>query len=255
VNLDGYDCVLRAYEYLHVHDDPTHLRARNCLEGTVERFPDYAEGWAWLAYLYLEEYHHRRNERPDSYDSMDRALEAARRAVALDPTSQVSHGVLAMAHQLEGNLERRRAAAYEAIDLNPNNALWLALLGSWLSVGGDFEHGVPMTKRALALSPNPLPWLRVSIFLEHYQEGRYEEALAEALVIDMADYRTALFRAATYGQLGQLEKAQRMLSEMREEWAGPVGGIREDLILRNGFAPDLAEQLFAGLAKAGVEDQ
>ena len=253
-SLDSYDCVLRTYEYLHVHYPPQHLRARDCLERVVELDSDYAEGWAWLAYLYAEEYHHRRNERPEAHDSRDRALEAAERAVRLDPENQVSQGALAMTYLLRGNRERGRVAAYRAIELNPNNATWLGLLGSWLSRQGDFERGVPMARKALALNPNPQPWLRIPMFLEHYHNGRYEAALAEARMIDTADYRSPLFIAAAYGQLGREDEAARALFELRARLPAPAGDFRQELIERNVHAPELAGHLMQGLRMAGLEE-
>jgi non-specific serine/threonine protein kinase len=254
-NLDSYDCVLRTYEYLHAHDSSNHLEARDCLERAVEIDPDYAEGWAWLAYLYADEYHHRRNERPESYDSRDRALEAAERAVSLDPANQVSHGALAMTYLLRGDHERGRVAADRAIELNPNNAVWLGLLGAWLSAQGDFERGVPMAQKALVLNPYPPPWVRMPMYLEHYHNGRYESALAEAQMIETEDYRTPMFLAAAYGQLGRPDEAGRAVTELRAEWPGPTNGIRQDLIQRNGFTPELVDRLLEGLRKAGMEDK
>lgn len=250
-SLDTYDCVLRTYEYVHIHDESTHFEARHCLEQAVELDPDYAEGWAWLAYLYGEEYHHRRNELPDSYDSRDRALEAAENAVRLDPENQVSQGALGMTCLLLGDFERGRVASYRAIELNPNNALWLGLLGSWLAVRGDFEGGVPMAKKAILLNPNPPPWIHMPMYLESYHNHHYEDALAEAQIIETADYRSPLFLAAAYGQLGRLEEAQRALSEMQTQWSGPVDGIRQDMMERNGFTPEMVEHLMEGLRKAG----
>ena len=246
--------MLRTYEYLHAHDSSNHLEARDCLERAVEIDPDYAEGWAWLAYLYADEYHHRRNERPESYDSRDRALEAAERAVSLDPANQVSHGALAMTYLLRGDHERGRVAADRAIELNPNNAVWLGLLGAWLSAQGDFERGVPMAQKALVLNPYPPPWVRMPMYLEHYHNGRYESALAEAHMIETEDYRTPVFLAAAYGQLGRPEEAGRAVTEIRAEWSGATDGIRQDLIQRNGFAPELVDRLLEGLRKAGMED-
>lgn len=253
-HLDSYDCVLRAYEYLHAHDLSHHLKARDCLEGVVELDPDYADGWAWLAYLYAEEYHHRRNEHPDAYDSRDRALEVADRAIILDPTNQVSHGTLAIASILRGDHERGRIAAYKAIELNPNNALWLGLLGTWLSCIGDFEHGSPMVKRALALNPNPPPWLHMSIFLEYYHKGQYEAALTEAKKIETGDFRTPVFLAAVNGQLGNIREAKQALSELHMLSQGSFEDIKRELIQRNGFAPELAAHIVDGVRKAGSED-
>ena len=253
-HLDSYDCVLRAYEYLHAHDPPHHLEARECLEGVVELEPDYADGWAWLAYLYAEEYHHRRNEDPESYVSRDRALEVAERAVNLDPANQVALGALAMASMIQGDRGRGRTAAYRAIELNPNNALWLGLLGTWLSWSGDFEGGVPMVRKALVLDSNPPPWLHMSIFLEHYHKGQYEDALAEAQMIQTGDFRTPAFLAAVHGKLGHVPEAKQALSELRVLFQGSLDDMSQELIQRNGFAPELAGQIVDGLRKAGSED-
>jgi len=253
-HLNSYDCVLRAYEYLHVHDAPHHLKARDCLEGVVELDPDYADGWAWLAYLYADEYHHRRNELPDSYNSRDRALEVAERAVNLDPANQVSHGALAIASILQGDHERGRIAAYKAIELNPNNAVWLGLLSNWLSCLGDFEHSLPMAKKALALNPNPPPWLHMAVFLEYYHNGQYEAALTEAQMIETGDFRTPAFLAAVNGQLGRVLEAKQALSELRvlSQWS--FSDINQELVQRNGFAPELADHIVEGLRKAGSAD-
>jgi TolB-like protein/Tfp pilus assembly protein PilF len=252
--LSSYNCVLRTFEYLHAHDPSHHLKARDCLEGVVELDPDYADGWAWLAYLYADEYHHRRNEHPDAYDSRDRALEVAERAISLDPANQVSYGALAIASILRGDHERGKIAAYKAIELNPNNALWLELLGTWLSCIGDFEHGLPMVKKALVLDPNPPPWLHMSIFLEYYHNGQYEAALAEAQMIETGDFRAPTFLAAVNGQLGHVFEAERAFSELRLHSQGSFDDINQELIQRNGFAPELAGQIVEGLRKAGVED-
>jgi TolB-like protein len=253
-HLDTYICVLRTYEYLHVHDSLHHLKARDCLVGVVELDPDYAEGWAWLAYLYADEYHHRRNENPDSYDARNRALEAAMRAVNLDPANQVSHGSLALAFILQGDHERGRIAAYKAIELNPNNALWLGLLSNWLGCTGDFEHSRPMVAKAMILSPNPPPWLPLAIFLEYYHNGQYEAALAEAQIIETGDFRTPTFLAAVNGQLSRIPEAKRALSELRLLYPGSFDDINQELIQRNGFAPDLAGHIVEGLRKAESED-
>jgi TolB-like protein len=253
-HLDSYNCVLRTFEYLHVHDSLHHLKARDCLEDVVELDPDYADGWAWLAYLYVDGYHHRRNEHPDAYDSRERALEAAERAVNLDPASQVSHGALAIASILQGDHERGRIAAYKAIKLNPNNALWLGLLSNWLGCTGDFEHSLPMAKKAIALSPNPPPWVHLAIFLDYYHKGQYEVALAEAQIIETGDFRTPAILAAVNGQLGRVLEARQALSKLRTLFQGSLDDLNQELIQRNGFAPELADHIVEGLRKAGVED-
>jgi adenylate cyclase len=88
-NLDVYECVLYARD---AWGSDKHLRARDCLERAVILDPNHAEAWAWLAWIYLYEYRYHFNPRPNP---LDRALEAARQAVNLDPISEIAHVSLA----------------------------------------------------------------------------------------------------------------------------------------------------------------
>jgi adenylate cyclase len=114
-SMEGYDCVLRVYEYLHVHTPENHLAARECLETVLEADPEFADGNAWLGYLYGEEYHHRWNEEPENYDSLDRAKESADTAMRLDPTSHVVHGAMALTLYFRGDYERARMESLKTL--------------------------------------------------------------------------------------------------------------------------------------------
>jgi len=252
-NLDSYDCVLRAYDYLYDHTPPIHLAARDCLERAIEIDPEYPDAWAWLAYIYAEEHHHRLNPRVESYDALDRALETAEHAVRLDSANQVSHGGLALVYSLRGEFERFSVEADRTIALNPNSALWLGLMGTVLCQFGDFERGLPMVRKVIALNPSPPGYLYIALFLDHYQSGRYEAALAEAQKIDAGDYRTQLFRAAAYGQLGRVAEARRAFAEADENEPGLPDDIRRDLIERQAFSAELTDHILEGLREAGLE--
>jgi non-specific serine/threonine protein kinase len=253
-SLDSYDCVLRAYEYLQVHTEENHLAARDCLEGVIEADPDYVDGLAWLSYLYAEEYHHRRNERTDEYDALDRALELAEKAVALDTANQVAHGALSLVLFFRGEYERARIEGHRTIDLSPNNALWLLLIGTYLLQQEDFEHGVPMVRKAIALTPHPPSWVTMPLFYDDYHHGRYEIALAEAREVDSnGDFRVPLFVAAACGQLGRPADAGPALDELRALWSRPIGELRLEMIERHALTPALTDHLMEGLAKAGLE--
>ena len=193
------------------------------------------------------------NERPEEYDSLDRALQVAERATRLDAANHAAHGALALTHFLRREPERGKIEAYRTIDLNPNNALWLALLGNYLSRQGDFEHSMPMVRKVVALNPHPPPWIRNAIFLDHYVHGRYEAALTEANRMELGDFRNPLFLAAAYGQLDRPDDARRALEELRALWLRPAGDIRRELIERHAFSAALTDHLMEGLAKAGLE--
>ena len=124
-DLRSYDCVLRAYDYLQNHSDENHALARECLEKVVEAEPDYADGLAWLGYIYADEYHHRRNERLNEYDALDRALELGLKAVRLDDASHVTHGNLGLTYYFRGDYERGDFESRRAMELAMEKELQL----------------------------------------------------------------------------------------------------------------------------------
>jgi serine/threonine protein kinase/tetratricopeptide (TPR) repeat protein len=252
-SLDSYDCVLRVYEYLQAHTDENHLATRSCLEEVVKTEPDYVTGRAWLAYLYAEEYHHRRNERTDEYVALDRALELASEAVRLDDADHVTHGALALTLFFRGEYERAKIEATRTVELAPNNALWLALIGTYLAQQEDFDTGVRMVRKAIALTPHPPSWITLAVFFEHYHFGRYEQALAEAKRFDLGgDFRQPLFVAACLGQLRRVEEARREIDALQAYWDRPPGELRRELIERHAHSPGLTDHLLEGLVKAGM---
>ncbi len=250
-SLASYDCVLRAYDYLQVHIGEKHLAARECLEDVVAADPDYADGKAWLGYLYAEEYHHRWNERPGEYVALDRALGLAQDAVQLDSASVAAHGALALTLFFRQDYERAKLETYRTIELNPNNALWLILLGTYLTQLEEFERGIAMVEKGIALNPHPPGWIRMAFFYEDYRNGRYRDALAEAVTIELpGDFREPLFVAASQGQLGLIEEAEPMVRELQARWPRSFGEMRRELVEHHAFSPALADQLLEGVEKA-----
>jgi tetratricopeptide (TPR) repeat protein len=209
---------------------------------------------AWLAYLYAEEYHHRWNERTDEYVALDRARDLAQRAVRLDNANHVAHFALSLVHTFSGEHELAKVEGRRTLELSPNNAMWLSVFAAYLTAQADFETGLPMVRKAITLSPHPQSWITMPFFYDHYYHGRYEEALAAALGMDLSgDFRGPLFVAAAYGQLGRPDDAVHALEEIRALWSRPVGELRRELIERHGYTLALTDHLMEGLAKAGLE--
>ncbi len=253
-SLDAYDCILRVYDYLQDHSPEKHLAARDCLELVVDEDTDYVDALAWLAYLYGEEYHHRWNARPEEYEALDRAQQIGEKAVQLDTVSQVAHGCMALTLFMRGDYDRATIEAQRAVDLNPRNAVWQGLMGLYLCQLGDSERGLPMVREAIQLSPHPPAWFHMAFFYDHFLNGLYNEALAEARLLDRAgDFRIPLFLAASYGQLGRIDEAAPALAEFRTLWSMPIQDLRTELIQRHAIAPELTDLLLEGLAKAGLE--
>jgi Tfp pilus assembly protein PilF len=76
---------LRFFLYQQGISAEDHLSARIALERAVELQPRYADAWAALALVCIDEDRHAFNPQPNS---LDRALHAAARAAGLDPANR-----------------------------------------------------------------------------------------------------------------------------------------------------------------------
>lgn len=152
-SLAAYDCVLRYYDYQRSFDPQRHATVRDCLERAVELEPEYAGAWAVLANVYAQEYRQRFNPRPQLYDPLARSLDAARRAVEIEPRNPTAQLMLANALFDRRDLVGFKAAGERAIALNPNDPDILAHFGTRLTYMGEWVHGVPLVTKAIALNP------------------------------------------------------------------------------------------------------
>ena len=118
-----------------------HLRTREALERAMHTEPDNAIVRACLSSIYLDEYRFEFNRRDGP---LERALDAAQRAVELDATCALAWTSLAVTQFFRGDQPAFRIAFEKAEKLNPRDASSLALLGIQISHSGDWEEGLEL---------------------------------------------------------------------------------------------------------------
>ncbi len=248
----AYDCVLRYYHYQTVFDPREHAKVRACLEHAVELDPDYSDAWAVLANIYAQEHRFGFNPRPELYNSYERSLTAAYRAVEIDPRNPTGQLMLANALFDRHNLLAFRKAGEQAISLNPNDPEPLAHYGTRLVYMGDWQRGLALVRKAIALNPDHPQWYLDAIIYYDYQTGDYQRAWTEAQNQGgSGDVWWLLFRVMILGQLGRSAEAQPMIEaalKLKPE-------VRERLfdMARIWNVPDPhIEHIADGLRKAGL---
>jgi adenylate cyclase len=259
-NLDAYRCVLLSYAYDLENTALTHLAARTCLERAVELDPDYADAWAALAMLYVDEHNMGWNPNPGLYDPLERALSAAQRAVKLAPNNPTAHSRLAFVHFARGDLDKFRVHGERAVALNPNDGDILAYTGAHMIFSGDIDRGLPLVDKAIELNPGYHPgWWDSAKAVGHYVRGEYEQALEAHRYVNMPDFFYAhIWPIAINGMLGRKDAARASLRELervyprftiatfRKEYAHfhPPEAMMEHIIegLRRGGMPEGAER-------------
>jgi len=247
--LTPHEAWLRAFSYFGRMTPVEHATVRRILEKAVRDAPDQADCWALLSTMYAIEFADEFNPLPNS---LDRALAAAQRAVALAPAHALTHYSLAWAHFFRKEKSAFYAAAERAMALNPMDGSGMGILGIFMQSAGEPDRGMRMVERAMELNPNYPSVLRFAAFTETYFKGKYEEALDAAVRLNMPGfYFTHSSLAAVLGQLGQREAAQKAVKDL--------------LALRPDFAKEMRreyakwntaeeiELVVEGLRKAGLE--
>jgi len=251
-SMDAYDCVLNYYHYDASGLAEDHAETRDCLEQTVEVDPGYGEAWALLSTIYADEHRFGFNPRPDMYVASDKALEAAKRAVAVNRNSATARIMLADAYFNVHDLENFRREGERALRLNPNNPYLVSNYGLRLALMGEWERGLSLMRKAIAMNPDHTGWYRIPFVLYHYERKEYAQALSQVRRIDMPDfYWSHMTAAMTLGQLGPEREARASLDRLLA--LKPNFGQQVFATLRIWNIPQpLIDHVEEGLRKAGL---
>ena len=248
IELDAYDCLLRARRYTWVLSAEMHAEARELLEKAVELDPLSADAHALLANVYLGEHRFEMNPRPNP---IGRALVHALAATQLDPQNAYARCWLAIAHFFRGENDKFETESQLALSLNPNDPETLADVGHYLAFMGEFERGTELSRRAQQLNPLHPSWYYFSFARLHYHQKAYEKVISDVQKIGLPHfYWTHLLDGASKGQLGRLD-ASESLARIFE--IKPNFSARIELQKWNAAPHDL-NHIMEGLRKAGLRE-
>ena len=247
--LSAYEAVLRGFGYLERVTPEDLAAARSGLERAVRKTPAYADAWAMLAYLCVQDYAQGFNLQADCLTS---GLSAARRAVEIAPSNHLAYLSLAQALFFQKEFPTFRNAAERAIALNPMDGNSIAFLGELLIYAGDPERGLTLATRAKQLNPNHPGWYWYADFYNSFRQSDYRGALSAALKINHpGQWASHAMLAAAYGQLGERDAATKALRDLLKLRPNFAATVRKDI--EKWWEPEPLERLIDGMRKAGLE--
>ncbi len=215
----------------------------------MRKAPAYADAWAMLAFLCVQEYGQGFKLQADPLTS---GSAAARRAVEAAPSNALAYFSLAQALFFQKDFQSFRNAAERAVALNPMDGNSIAFLGELLTYAGDEERGLALAGRAKQLNPNHPGWYWYADFYDAYRRGDYRGALSFVLKSNLpGHWGMHAAMAAACGQLGERDaaaKALRDLLKLRPDFAAEVRTEFE-----KWWEPAYVESFLDGLRKAGLE--
>lgn len=245
VNTEAYEAYLKGRYFMQKHDESA-LRAKDYFEQAIQLDPGYAPAYAGLSDFYVltfppkvalpkaKEYTQQAlkldSNLPDGHISLayiyfyddwnwSAADEEFRRAISLAPGLAESHRWYAMYLAAMGRMAEAMAEAQRALDLDPlsisaHHGAAVAAISA-----GQYDRTIEEGRKINELDPND-PRAYLDMGVGHLEKRMYQEALQDTekgLDLSHRDPFVLSIAAYVHGRLGNLERAGKLVEEMRAD--------------------------------------
>lgn len=229
-------------------------KAHAILSRAVEMDDTIAYAWAGLAFVhYVASLRHVPGV--SMPDSKARSLDAARRAVALDPANAEGHWMIGVGLSRNGAPEQGMSACETAREINPNNDCAYVCAGLASMAMGEPEEAIPKFEHSLRLNPRFRTFTkRKYIGLAYLHAGRDEDAidaLNRALAGNPDDPVAILALAAAQALNGHDLKAKASLQAALTLPGSP--STLHDLRQSHGWMGPGFDRMLEGLRASGLD--
>ncbi|MFT5503022.1 MAG: adenylate cyclase [Gammaproteobacteria bacterium] len=232
----------------HVRDNVTD--ARQLLKQALELDQNYSNAWVLMGWLYWEESVW--NWCGDTDEAMQKALDSAQKALAIDPNFPMAYSLLANIHMVLGEAELSITMAEKAVELAPNNSLAQAFLGNVLMDSGRIKEGIHKMKKAIRLCPFPIPWYLMVFGAGYHLNGDNDAAiiaLNQAIQREPESHLPRVWLASTLAETGRFDEAKTVSKQVLDiapnfsalQWAKSFKSKSHERLKDNLLAAGLPE--------------
>jgi adenylate cyclase len=247
-NLAAYECVLRGQAAQALIGDPAQeAAAKRFFEQALALDPDYPRAHAGLAVVLLCEWFRRTD---DAQALLDRALDHAEKAVAIDPEDYECHETLGWILLHCKSYELSELQYRRAIALNPNSPAELAAMGSACSFLGRPDEGIEWFELARRIDPYfDATWYWNLLGAACFNARRYDEAVQALERVPDPPIWVRAYAAAAHAMAGRMDAAHEIVAMIAQDAPdfSAASVVRKEPYRNPGDLAHLAE----GLRRAG----
>jgi len=175
-NLTAYDLYWRGIDHSYLFTEESIGKAKEYFEAALNLDEMYAEAYAWLSRAYFMDYVCGWDRSPQV---LERVVELARKAIAIDSSSSVAHRTQAGAMMHQGKTEQAMVEIERAISLDPNHADNYQQMGGLLGVQGKREESIEFLQKSMRLDPHHRAPIAANLGWAYRAVCRYEDAVKE----------------------------------------------------------------------------
>jgi len=252
-NLLAYDHFQEGQRLSRISTRETNLEAQVAYRKAIEADPAYGRAYGALAYNLSFNYLRSWSDSP--MQTIDRALELAKRAVELDPSIPQTYWSLGYAHLVRKEFDQAQAAVHEALRIAPNYADGYGLLALIQNNMDDAESAIANIRKGMALNPHYTWDYPYNLGRAYYILGQYDKAV-ELLEAAKARNPNALpvrrILAASYVRTGRDDDAEWEVEEIQT--LSPQETLSHLKNTRISGHTESAQRVLDDLRKAGLPE-
>ena len=216
-DLTAYQLYLHYYQFALTLSREDHQKARAALEKSVSIDPNFSAAWAALSIIYSAEYQFSYNILERELDIRDLALEAAHKAIKIEPENSGAYYALVFAKMTNQGVKSCIEEAEKAYSMNSNNSLLIAIHGTRLAISGNWTRGLELVEEAMELNLSFPDFYYFPLVLNYYRQGRIAEAIEVMQNIELPNlFWMHLINAALYSDIGDLKQAHNSINKLEE---------------------------------------
>ncbi len=245
--LTGYEGAVAEAERALVKRKPP--RADRLFRKAIELDPQLARAYCGLATVQV--YMIDLGLAPSVEEAVAIQMEAAKKAVELDPNDGETHLALGAAYAYDGKPEHALAELDRAETLAPSKADLLLIVAWYLPGFGQSDRAVSLAERALKLNPHYPDWYNQGLSLVFFFGEQYERSLKYRLLVKEPLALDYAFLAMAYAYLGRSADAQTAAANVQK--LDPNWTAERYLSEAGGYADKEAQLVVDGARKAGLQ--
>ena len=215
----GLDCYLKIMEgndLVFRRNTKDNNLARPIAEEALAMCPEVPMAYLLMGYVHSNDYWFGSTGSP--LESVEKAIELAQKALALDDTLAEAHSLLGYLYTQKKEYEKGIDEGERAVALNPGVATILGYYGFSLSVAGRSEEAIPLIEKSIRLNPfGSFPSCYNALGNALMFTGRYEEAVSayKKYLQSTPNFIWAhVTLAATYSMMSRDKEAQAEVAEI-----------------------------------------
>ncbi len=252
-SLVAYDAFQEGQRLFKISTPETNRQAREMYRKAIRHDPDYGRAYGALAVTLAFDFRRVWTDAP--METLDRALELAKKAIHLDDSVPQTYYALGFVYLTRKEYEKAETTTREALRIAPNYADGYGLLALIMAFLGEPRNAIELNDKAIALNPYFSFEYLIAYGLAHYSLEEYDKAidwLEQAQERNPNAIQAKVLLAASYVGSGRQDDAEWVADEI--QLLSPtttVAGLHKAIPISK---PEVMQAFLRDLRKAGLPE-